>query len=52
MQGKFAIIKDCAKVLDNAVIPPNTVVPALATFGGSPGELRVDSDAHTVVPLI
>jgi dynactin 5 len=36
-QGKFAIIKDCAKIADFTVIPPNTVVPALALFSGSPG---------------
>ena len=36
-QGKFTIIKDCAKIADNTVIPPNTVVPALALFAGSPG---------------
>lgn len=45
VQGKFTIIKDCAKIADNTVIPPNTVVPALALFSGSPGALlptRVD----------
>jgi len=36
-QGKFTIIKDCAKVADNTVIPPNTVIPALSLFSGSPG---------------
>lgn len=36
-QGKFTMIKDCAKIADNTVIPPNTVVPALALFSGSPG---------------
>jgi hypothetical protein len=36
-QGKFTIIKDCAKIADNTIIPPNTVVPALALFAGSPG---------------
>jgi len=37
VQGKFTIIKDCAQVADNTVIPPNTVIPALALFAGSPG---------------
>ena len=37
MKGKFTIIKDCARIADNTVIPPNTVVPALALFAGSPG---------------
>ena len=36
-QGKFTIIKDCAKIADNTIVPPNTVVPALALFSGSPG---------------
>lgn len=38
LQGKFAIIKDCAKIADNTIIPPNTVIPALALFAGSPGK--------------
>ena len=37
MQGKFTIIKDCAKIADDTIIPPNTVVPALSLFAGSPG---------------
>ena len=36
-QGKFTIIKDCAKIADNTIVPPNTVIPALSLFGGSPG---------------
>lgn len=36
-QGKFTIIKDCAKIADNTIVPPNTVIPALALFAGSPG---------------
>jgi dynactin-5 len=36
-EGKFTIIKDCAKIADNTIVPPNTVVPALALFSGSPG---------------
>ena len=36
-QGKFTIIKDCAKIADDTIIPPNTVVPALSLFAGSPG---------------
>lgn len=43
-QGKFTIIKDCAKIADNTILPPNTVVPALSLFSGSPGMcLRADS---------
>jgi len=37
-QGKFTTIKDCAKIADNTVIPPNTVIPALSLFAGSPGQ--------------
>lgn len=36
-QGKFCIIKDCAKIADNSVLLPNSVVPALAHFAGHPG---------------
>ena len=38
-KGKFTIIKDCAKIADDTIIPPNTVVPALSLFAGSPGPL-------------
>nr|GAT56216.1 predicted protein [Mycena chlorophos] len=34
--GKFTIIKDCARVADGAIVPPNTVIPALSLFAGSP----------------
>lgn len=37
IQGKFTIIKDCAKIADNTIVPPNTVIPALTHFAGSPG---------------
>ena len=37
IQGKFTIIKDCAKIADNTIIPPNTVIPGLTLFAGSPG---------------
>ncbi len=29
--------KDCAKIADNSIIPPNTVIPALTLFTDSPG---------------
>jgi dynactin-5 len=45
LKGKFTIIKDCAKISDNTIIPPNTVVPALSLFSGSPG-------SHPSNPLI
>jgi len=41
-QGKFTIIKDCAKIADNTIVPPNTVIPALALFSGSPGLVTFD----------
>ncbi len=47
-QGKFTIIKDCARIADNTVIPPNTVVPALALFAGSPGTLTSPSVQATL----
>ena len=46
LQGKFTIIKDCAKIADNTVIPPNTVVPAMAIFAGSPG-MSAACNLHT-----
>ena len=36
-KGKFTIIKDCAKIADNTVLLPNSVVPALAHMSGWPG---------------
>ncbi|KAF9243238.1 dynactin, subunit p25 [Melanogaster broomeanus] len=45
--GKFTIIKDCAQVADNTVIPPNTVIPALALFSGSPGRFVEDLPEST-----
>jgi dynactin-5 len=41
-QGKFTIIKDCAKIADNTIVPPNTVIPALSLFAGSPGLLPLN----------
>ncbi|KAJ3141921.1 hypothetical protein HK100_005317 [Physocladia obscura] len=37
--GRFAIIKDCTKILDNTVIAPNCIVPSFSVYGGSPGAL-------------
>ena len=52
LQGKFTIIKDCAKIADNSILPPNTVVPALSLFSGSPGtpktELHVSHGRLTI----
>ena len=38
-QSRSCILKDCCKVADNAVLPPETVVPPFSIFTGSPGVL-------------
>ena len=38
VQGKFTVIKDCAKIEDNTIIAPNTVVPSMSIFSGSVGQ--------------
>ena len=35
-QGRFVIIKDCVKILDDTVIPANTVIPPYSIYGGNP----------------
>ncbi|KAJ3156902.1 hypothetical protein HDU86_003437 [Geranomyces michiganensis] len=37
--GRFAIIKDCCRILDGAVVPPNAVVPSFSVYGGNPARL-------------
>ncbi|WFD32614.1 nicotinate phosphoribosyltransferase [Malassezia sp. CBS 17886] len=37
--GRFAIIRNCAVVLAGSVLAPNTVVPSMCVFGGSPAKL-------------
>ncbi|EPE27346.1 Trimeric LpxA-like enzyme [Glarea lozoyensis ATCC 20868] len=37
--GKFAIIKDYARVLDGTVVPPNMVIPSFSVVGGRPGRV-------------
>lgn len=37
--GRMAILRDCSVVLDGAVVAPNTVVPSMCVFGGSPARL-------------
>ncbi|KAJ7198598.1 dynactin subunit p25 [Mycena pura] len=45
--GKFTIIKDCARVADGSIVPPNTVIPALALFAGSPARFVEDLPEST-----
>ncbi|TPX30736.1 hypothetical protein SmJEL517_g05782 [Synchytrium microbalum] len=37
--GRFSWIKDCCRILDGTVIPPNTVIPSFSVYGGNPGRL-------------
>lgn len=37
--GEFAIIKDCVKILDGTVVPPNMVIPSFSIVGGRPARL-------------
>ncbi|KAF4119994.1 dynactin 5 [Geosmithia morbida] len=37
--GQFAIIKDCVRILDGTVIPPNMVIPSFSIVGGQPARL-------------
>ena len=37
--GRFAIIKDCARILDGSVVAPNTVIPSFSIFAGSPATM-------------
>ncbi|KLO07244.1 dynactin, subunit p25 [Schizopora paradoxa] len=45
--GKFTIIKDCAKIADNTVLLPNSVVPALAHMSGWPAQFIEDLPEST-----
>lgn len=38
-QGKFAIIKDCVKIEEGTVVPPNTVIPSFSYVAGRPGRV-------------
>ncbi|KAI9767787.1 MAG: hypothetical protein M1840_005468 [Geoglossum simile] len=37
--GRFAIIKDCVKVLENTVVPAGMVVPSFSIVAGRPGRV-------------
>lgn len=38
-QGKFAILKDYAVILPDAVLPDGAVVPSYTVWGGNPARL-------------
>lgn len=42
-QGRRCVLKDCCKILDNTVLPPETVVPPFTVFSGCPGRLQRDT---------
>jgi dynactin-5 len=37
--GKFAVIKDCVRVLDGTVVPQGMVVPSWSVVAGRPGRV-------------
>lgn len=45
------VIKDCARIEDNTVIPPNSVVPSFSVYKGSPGKL-VDELPESIQDII
>lgn len=36
--GKFTIIKDCVRILDDSIVAPGTVMGCGTIWAGSPGE--------------
>ncbi|SPO06692.1 probable RO-12 dynactin Arp1 p25 subunit RO12 [Cephalotrichum gorgonifer] len=46
--GEFAIIKDYVRVLDDAVVAPNTVIPSFSVVAGQPARVigEVPEGAH------
>ena len=37
-QGRFSVIKDCVRIEDGTVIPPNTVIAPFSVYSGEPGK--------------
>lgn len=42
-QGPLTIIKDNARIADNSIVGPGTIIPSLGEWGGSPGRLAMSS---------
>ena len=38
-QGRRCVLKDCCAIADDAVLPPETVVPSFTYYAGSPGDI-------------
>jgi len=38
--GKFTIIKDCVRILDDSIVAPGTVMGNGTVWAGSPGKSR------------
>lgn len=37
--GKFALIKDCVRILDGTIVPPGMVIPSFSVVAGRPGRV-------------
>lgn len=46
-QGRFVIIKDCAKISDGSIVAPGTVIPSMAVYDGSSPAQQVDELPET-----
>ena len=40
--GRFAIVKDCCWIQDDAVIAPNTIIPSFSVYAGNPGKIFLE----------
>lgn len=41
-QGRRCVLKDCCRIADNTVLPPETVVPPFAVMSGAPARHTAD----------